>query len=135
MCPLDRCFERRGWTHIRGGFLVLDGRGLRVFSREYRRGARPRLPCHATSTGSEQPLKHHMTEIATGFLPRQQEQVVFPPEHEAPRAWPPSLGVRPAKMLASLVAYRARPTRTTSEWSTTKVHEASALRGPLHCHF
>ena len=45
---------------------------------------------HATSTGSEQLLKHHMTEIATGFLPRQQEQVVFPPEHEAPRAWPPS---------------------------------------------
>ena len=55
-----------------------------------------------------------MTEIVTGLLPRQQEQVVFPPEHEAPRAWPPSLGVRPAKMLASLVAARGRPAQPVS---------------------
>ena len=35
------------------------------------------LVYHATSTGSEQLLKQRMTE--TGFLPRQQEQVIFPP--------------------------------------------------------
>ena len=33
--PLDRCFERRGWVDERGSFLVFDGCGLRVFSREY----------------------------------------------------------------------------------------------------
>ena len=43
------------------------------------------LVYHATSTGSEKLLKQRMAEIVTGFLPRQQEQVVFPPEHDAPR--------------------------------------------------
>ena len=58
---------------------------------------------HATSTGSEQLLKEHMTDIMTG-------SVDYTPDGSwrllprcSPR-WSPSLGVRPAKMLASLVA-------------------------------
>ena len=90
------------------------------------------LVYHATSTGSEQLLKEHMAVIITGFFPRQQKQVVFPPEHDAPRGGRLHL-VWPAKMCASWPT--AMPTRTTSEWSPTKVHHASALRGPLHCHF
>ena len=58
---------------------------------------------HATSTGSEQLLKEHMTDIMTArwTTPPTVRGDLLP--RYSPR-WPPSLGVRPAKMLASLVA-------------------------------
>ena len=62
-------YERVSWYSMGVDYASFQGNTVAALALVY----------HATSTGSEQLLKHHMTEIATGFLPRQQEQVIFPP--------------------------------------------------------
>jgi hypothetical protein len=89
------------WTHGRGSFWFSTG--VDYASPQENIVAALALVYHATSTGSEQLLKEHMTELMMGSGDYAPDGSWRPPSKMLPE-WPPSLGVRPAKMLASLVA-------------------------------
>ena len=91
------------------------------------------LVYHATSTGSEQLLKEHMTEIMTGSVDYTPDGSWRPPSTMLPEV--AAFTWCAAGQDARLARGRVRPTRRASEWSPTKVHQASALRGPLHYSF